>query len=444
MRPAPLPLVVTLATALAAGTGPALAQEPTLDEVVPTVRVEVAPPVFSPNGDGRKDETTIAVTSDQDATLEVRILEGESPRRTFDPRAATAGRPETYVWNGRADGDRVDDGTYVVEAVARTLVGLEQSARTTVVVDTRRPRVAWKGLSPEPTDGGDPLRFRFSLSDRPYPLEVRLEIRDSLGVVRAREERYAPGDRGLDWRPTYRNGGTLFPGLYRARLRAVDAAGNRSVPQGRRFRVHRSVDAKVFHRLSGAGRRVAITIDDCHFADAWRRMLDTLRRLRAKATFFCPGDRMMSFPGLVQRTVREGHTLGAHGWDHANMAGRTVASSNERLLADRRTAWKVARATTAPYFRPPYGSYDGAVIRAAGATSHPRVMMWDVDTNDTRRPGAAAIRAAAVGRSRPGSVILMHTLDQSADALPGIIRGLRQRNLRPVTLPRLFRAAGYR
>jgi peptidoglycan/xylan/chitin deacetylase (PgdA/CDA1 family) len=70
--------------------------------------------------------------------------------------------------------------------------------------------------------------------------------------------------------------------------------------------------------------------------------------------------------------------------------------------------------------------------------------MWDVNAGDTRRPGPPAIVANAVGPARPGSIILMHTIDQTASALPAIIRGLRRKNLQPVTLAHLFRAAGHR
>jgi len=45
---------------------------------------------------------------------------------------------------------------------------------------------------------------------------------------------------------------------------------------------------------------------------------------------------------------------------------------------------------------------------------------------------------------RPGSIVCMHLTPQTAAALPAILRGLRARGFKCVSLPELFRAAGRR
>jgi peptidoglycan/xylan/chitin deacetylase (PgdA/CDA1 family) len=177
---------------------------------------------------------------------------------------------------------------------------------------------------------------------------------------------------------------------------------------------------------------------------AWRRMLGVLRRMQAGATFFCPGRQMLSSPRLVRRTVADGHAIGAHGWDHAVLAGRSWASVASRLRADASALWRIARDTTAPYFRPPEGALDRTTVSASGATGHPRVILWDVDPRDWTRPSPGTIVSSVVRKARAGSIVLLHTLPGTAEALPGIIAGLRNRGLEPVGLPALFRAAGYR
>lgn len=73
----------------------------------------------------------------------------------------------------------------------------------------------------------------------------------------------------------------------------------------------------------------------------------------------------------------------------------------------------------APYFRPPYGAYDSEVLRAVGAD---RVL----------------------SHARAGSIVVMHTLDGTAAALPSIIGRLRKRGLEPVSLQELFDRTGSR
>ena len=429
-------LVAGTLAALAVEIPPTLAQEPAFG-------LELAPPVISPNGDGRADRTLITVTTTAPGHIVVRVLQDDIERNSWE--ADVIEPAETaFEWDGRdADGSRVADGTYTIEAtVTDPATLLTERATRDVIVDTKRPGASWVRIRPKPGTGRRTWRFTFRLADRASLLHVRLPVKDFLGQGDVREEDVPPGTTVIEWRPKIRDR-ALPPRTYRVSLRAVDDAGNRSRKRVKRFRVERPVSPRVFRRLSGTGGRVAITIDDCHYADAWSRMLTTLRNTKVKATFFCPGDRMLLFPALVRRTVREGHTLGSHGWDHADLARQGFDTIRRKLRRDADTAWQLARVTTAPYFRPPYGSYDATVLSAAGRTGHGRVIMWDVSTEDIRRPGAPAIRASAVHGARSGSIILMHTLDQTADALPAIIRGLRDKGLRPVSLPRLFSAAGY-
>ncbi len=67
-------------------------------------------------------------------------------------------------------------------------------------------------------------------------------------------------------------------------------------------------------------------------------------------------------------------------------------------------------------------------------------ILWDVDTNDWRKPGVAAIVARAVNGARPGSIILVHDIHGStADAVEGIVQGLQNRGFELVTVSELLR-----
>jgi peptidoglycan/xylan/chitin deacetylase (PgdA/CDA1 family) len=55
-----------------------------------------------------------------------------------------------------------------------------------------------------------------------------------------------------------------------------------------------------------------------------------------------------------------------------------------------------------------------------------------------------AIVRNVLSHVRPGSIILMHTRGHTPKALPSIIAGLRARHYQMVSLPELFKAAGYR
>ena len=92
-------------------------------------------------------------------------------------------------------------------------------------------------------------------------------------------------------------------------------------------------------------------------------------------------------------------------------------------------------------FRPPYGRYDAttlALLHKYGML----MVMWTVDSGDYLKPGVAAIVKSVISGARPGAIILMHDAGgdrrQTVAALPKIIRKLRARGYRIVTVPRLL------
>ena len=409
-----------------------------------TVRVRAHPNVFSPNGDGRKDVSQIRVSSTVPARFTVRLFDAQGRlRREWLVRAAPS-QPARIRWDGRDDSGRiVGHGRYSIRARGEDLAGRVARDRGEVFVDLRNPVVRWRHIRPEPAHGGERVRFRFRAEDRSRRLLVRLEIRDRLGPIRTYTVDRTRGRMQVVTRSRYQNGRKFVPGIYVARLFVRDDAGNVTT-KTRTWRVYRNVGSRVWTRVDGAGRRVALTFDDCTYPGPWKQMLRTLKRFGAKATFFCPGQRVYGYPALARRTVRAGHTPGSHGWDHSILSGRSLSYSENRLRRDREAWWDVARSTSVPYFRPPYGAYDRNTLAAAAKTSHSRVVNWDVDPLDWASSSPSYISRYVVNHARPGSIVVLHVKQPTANALPDMLRGLRRRDLKPVSLDQLFRAAGHR
>jgi peptidoglycan/xylan/chitin deacetylase (PgdA/CDA1 family) len=70
------------------------------------------------------------------------------------------------------------------------------------------------------------------------------------------------------------------------------------------------------------------------------------------------------------------------------------------------------------------------------------MILWSTVTDDYTLPGVQAIVHSALAGAHPGAIILMHDAggdrSETIAALPAIVRGLRKRGLRPVTIPRLL------
>ena len=191
-------------------------------------------------------------------------------------------------------------------------------------------------------------------------------------------------------------------------------------------------------RVSVPGKYVALTFDDGPHATLTPRILDILARHNAKGTFFVLGQRAAQHPEILARAVSQGCEIGSHTWNHINFA----RSSREKIHQELdRTAAVIRSATgSAPrVIRPPYGAGSGSVINDIYATYGTPSILWDVDTNDWRKPGVQTVINRAVNGARPGSIILVHDIHSStADAIEGIVTGLQSKGYTLVTVSELI------
>ena len=195
--------------------------------------------------------------------------------------------------------------------------------------------------------------------------------------------------------------------------------------------------AKVLGTVTHARNRLALTFDDCGDPAAWRSILATLHARALHATFFCIGQAVQAHPTLARRVRADGDMLCNHSWSHPDLTTLGAAAIARQI---RQTRSVDARAgSRCSYIRPPYGSYNRTVLQVAGQLGYQRAALWNVDPRDWQRPGAAVITRRVLSASASGSIVIMHCLPQTAQALPAIVRGLHSRHLLPVALSTLVR-----
>ena len=196
--------------------------------------------------------------------------------------------------------------------------------------------------------------------------------------------------------------------------------------------------ARVLGVVGHAGGEVALTFDDCSNANAWRSILDTLHARNVRASFFCIGEELRAHPRLARRVRSNGNLLCNHTWSHRDLTTLS-AEGITRQIRRSRTALSSVAGSRCRFFRPPYGAYNRSVLRIAGRLGYRWAALWNVDPRDWEEPGSAVIKARVLGRTRSGSIVLLHCLPQTAAALPGLIRSLRRRHLQPVGLSTVVR-----
>jgi peptidoglycan/xylan/chitin deacetylase (PgdA/CDA1 family) len=398
---------------------------------------------FSPNGDGRKDTLRGEVVLGEPATVTVEVHSSLGRRAAvLLEQAALPPGTARIRWDGTTStGAVVRDGVYTLTASAVTDTGATAEATGRAVLSTRAPRISWR-LADVPVLTPKRPRLPLRIGRDPAPVQVSLFVSDQaaqpVDVLHTAWTSTPPASvQGWGRRLV-----SLQPGLYRLRVDAVDRAGNTTSAAPRSVLVQHPVTTRVVRRFPDAGRRVALTFDDCNSSSAWASILSTLERKRVVGTFFCPGESVSARRGLALRALRDHDVIGDHTWNHPSLVRLHLPAVRSQFLRDQWLWWRLARASPQPYLRPPYGDYNRRVLAAAGAAGYGLVVLWDVDPADWTQPGSRVIVRRVLSRVRPGSVVILHVLPQTAAALPAILRGLWARRLTPTGLNRLARLQG--
>jgi peptidoglycan-N-acetylglucosamine deacetylase len=187
------------------------------------------------------------------------------------------------------------------------------------------------------------------------------------------------------------------------------------------------------------GNELALTFDDGP-GPYTEDLVGELNRLHVHATFFAIGEEERYFSGGTRLELRSGDAVGNHTETHPMMATLSRHDQHEELL-EQAARIELLGGPRPRLFRPPYGSFDATTFRELHAM---RLLMvlWSTDTADYTLPGVQAIVQRALAGAHPGAIILMHDAggnrQETIEALPAIIAGLRRRGLHPVTVPRLM------
>jgi peptidoglycan-N-acetylglucosamine deacetylase len=215
------------------------------------------------------------------------------------------------------------------------------------------------------------------------------------------------------------------------------AAAEQSAESGA---INRTLSYTPYVRVAGSQHKeIALTFDDGP-GPYTPQVLSTLERENVPATFFEVGVLEKYFHDSTSQIVARGYPIGDHTQTHAPMSKLSSAEQQRQLL--QQTSLIGAYGASFPrMFRPPYGLFNATTLRLLHKYRM-LMILWTVDTSDYRQPGVSTIVKSAVSGARPGAIILMHDAGgnraETVAALPRIIKALRRRGYKLVTVPKLL------
>lgn len=220
---------------------------------------------------------------------------------------------------------------------------------------------------------------------------------------------------------------------------------------------------QVFRTIPNAGPGVALTFDMGGRMDPAVDIMNFLVANRVCATIFATGIMSQTAQGQQVLGIIKAHPdlfeIANHTMYHCDLVRGGGGSPStqpctggalgaDRIRKEMTDAEAILRAGTGqnpqPYWRPPYGSYNDAVLSALASVGYTKAFMWDIDTIDWKPiadggPSAAQIASKVIGNAVNGSNVLFHLGGYATlDSLRLIVPGLRDRGFTLTSLSDLL------
>jgi peptidoglycan/xylan/chitin deacetylase (PgdA/CDA1 family) len=196
-----------------------------------------------------------------------------------------------------------------------------------------------------------------------------------------------------------------------------------------------------FNSVHIDGSYIALTFDDGPHATLTPKLLDLLAAHHMRATFFVVGQNAVDHPDILRRAIREGHEIANHSWSHPNL-GKMSDEAVRRELQKTDDAIFAAIGKHPTLLRPPYGSITARQKRWIHDDFGYRIIIWDVDPLDWKRPGPSVVCNRILKETRPGSIVLAHDIHPpTLEAMPATFDQLDRKGFKSVTVSELLAMA---
>ncbi|MFH1484475.1 MAG: polysaccharide deacetylase family protein [Chloroflexota bacterium] len=184
--------------------------------------------------------------------------------------------------------------------------------------------------------------------------------------------------------------------------------------------------------------QVALTFDAGASSKPTLPILSTLRAYGIRCTMFVTGEWAERNPDLLRQIIADGHELGNHSYSHPEFTKLSDQEIKEELRRTEQTVQRITGHTTKPFFRPPFGSRNNRVLRAAAEAGY-RTVYWSLDSGDWV---AGAVPGSVVQKVlrgiHNGSIVVSHLGSQvTAEVLDEIIDGIHSKGLTMVPISQI-------
>lgn len=169
---------------------------------------------------------------------------------------------------------------------------------------------------------------------------------------------------------------------------------------------------------------------DCGYDNGYtEKMLDTLKKHKAPATFFVTQTYIRDNIDLVKRMKKEGHMVGNHTITHPNLCNASIEKIYDEIIGCQKYMKEATGYDMDMYFRPPKGEYSEYLLQVAKDLGY-QTIFWSMaylDYDVNQQPSADHVIEHWGKYYHPGAIPLLHNVSSAnAEALDTVLTNLEK------------------
>jgi len=164
---------------------------------------------------------------------------------------------------------------------------------------------------------------------------------------------------------------------------------------------------------------IFITFDDGPHHQYTISALKILKDYNTKATFFLTGEKIIEFPGVVEKIIKDRHTVGNHGFTHKSLIFKNKNHIHEEIDKTSQAIHNII-GEDPKLFRPPYGWFD---FRFKKIMKQKKMIMvlWSLLSYDFRETNSQVLYQRIIQHISPGDIIVFHDGHENAPVMLQIL-----------------------
>lgn len=191
------------------------------------------------------------------------------------------------------------------------------------------------------------------------------------------------------------------------------------------------------NKVESERKEVALSINCIENVDNISSLVDSLSKMKVKATFYITGELASKYPEEIKKIVNNGNELGNLSYKYISLEDKSEEEISEQISKCIKILEDISgsKITT---FRAPYGEYNDTIIKQA-RSQNLEVIQWNIDSLDYNGLDEDEMIERINQNLTPGSIILMHNSSKNtAQSIENIIHNITEQGYEITTVSDLI------